>query len=305
MSEQIRIQHQNYEVEELSSMIEAQVMPIRRGVHVGNQEPHDLFVECYLPGGVDVLAADTINGNDRESKPRYIKLAPGNIPIAPERYKGKIVSSVPVMERVRSRTTGHGLGVEPLPGEAVEDFHMRAIAALEPNNEPILVSKFFAAHRQLYERVMHFSYRESEARRAVNEEGSLRETDQSPDHIGIFGLVDETPANEGLLPSLNAMMAMDMLTAMAAGSDASLHLGGSGMAAYSKDILRMFSVRRLAGKVASEAGISDKFTYLIADISNFNKRISLPEHISQHELLRQRGGSSYLTHRQGIMIENE
>lgn len=290
MSEQIRIQHQNYSISELSKVLDEESMPVRRGVHVGNQEPIDLVVECNLPSGVDVLAADTINGNDREAKPRYIKLAGGNISIAPERLKNKVVGMIPVMEDAHSRLRDHDLAERPMAGESVSAFHMRVIDALQPANQPVLVSEFFAAHRQLYEQTMQSAYKNDELSRMANSAGAIRDSQSPPQEVGVFGLQDKSSPLQGLLPSLNVMMAMDILTAIQKGADASMHLGGSGMALYSKDPARMFAVSRLVDEVRSELDLpAEPYTYLISDISSLADDVDTSSYISQHELLRDRG----------------
>ncbi|HTB48817.1 MAG TPA: hypothetical protein VK712_01910 [Verrucomicrobiae bacterium] len=283
MSELLNIKHANFSMEEVSLLISAETMPVRRGVHVGNQKPHDLAVECCLPPGVDVLAADTINGNDRVSRPRYIKLFGGEITLAAEKYRSKIVCAIPLKENIQEELNEHRIPIMPRADETIADLHLRAILELNPNNPPIRVSKFFTRHRTLYQATVEATAKEFQGSRIVNE------TECSPQEVGIFGLEDASPKTSGLVPSINVMMAMDILTAAQQGFNASLHLGGSGMAEYTREPKRMASLSKVIGRVASEIGFKLRsHTYLISNINGFSEGLDPAVYTSQYELLRSR-----------------
>ncbi len=288
MSEFLNITHQDFSLEEVSQLVTDGV-PVRRGVHVGNQKPHDLVVECHLPKGVDVWAADTINGNDRRSRPRYIRFFDCEIPLAADKYRTKMVTTIPIKEHLHDKLIEQGLSVLPQPDETVAAFHMRAILALEPANPPVLVSEFFAQHNRLYRAVVGAAANMGERMRTVTAEGSIRETTSLPQAVGIFGLDDSTSSNSGILPSLNVMMVMDILTAVQAGADRSLHLGGSAMAEYTGESERMACVGKLVAKVAHEMGFDlPKYAYVICDVTSFGNSVDPRTYTSQYELLRSR-----------------
>lgn len=284
------VQYSNPEnrLEEINEIISSNTVPVRRGTHIGNQEPHDLYIELELPKGVDVIASDTINGNDRDSQPRYIVLPERKIPLFAAKEKNKIVGSLAIRDDIDEIIGDRYLAQRPQPGENILEFHSRVLDYIDPNNKQVLMSEFFAGYSDLYRATMQSDFAINRQVRKVDGEGKITICDSKfPEKLGIFGMEDASSKFHGALPSLNVMIAMDVLISNALGHEQTIHLGGEGMAKYMNDNQRLKEITRIITRACAELDYcvepytSHTYNYIDA---TFMGNLLKDQAVSQHHM---------------------
>jgi hypothetical protein len=285
--ETLLVEHPELTVGELCEMIENQNEPVRRSTHVGNQPPCELVIMTALPPGIEVTTVDTIRGNDNYSKPHDVVLDGGSLPLC-ERSgsKGMLVGSIAVSkvgDPKQADPRVNELVVAPRIGESLASFHTRALEALNPTNTPTPMSDFFAREPEILTAAMQAV----ESTRAATATGHIINQGISIAEVGVFGIDDITPTTEGAMPSLDVMLAMDVLLSIAQDAERTVHLGSVDMVKYTRDTQRMQTVAQLITKVCMELGMKIRpHRYDIVDITGLGNIVSTATHASQHQLLR-------------------
>ena len=291
--DRITVEHPEMTIGELSELVEAGTERIVRSVHPGNQTLRNLLIITALPPGIEVMEVDSVQGNDPHSQPDKIILDGATIPLCTRKEaKGKIVRSITI-SKIGEEQGGdprvNELVVTPCLGETLTEFHARALDRLYPHNPPIAMSQRFAQRLDILQAAMCCAIETGEAQRTAEPDGTIIPVSvQTARHKGIFGIEDNSPTNEGLLPSLVTMMALDIATsALVHRTERTIHLGGEDMARYTRDPKVMNKVVALALRIAAELeeGI-DEHSYQIVDIRGLNRLVSSATHASQHQLLR-------------------
>ncbi|HVW23466.1 MAG TPA: hypothetical protein VHB51_03230 [Candidatus Saccharimonadales bacterium] len=239
-----------------------------------------------FPKGIDILAVDTVMANDAYTRPNTVHLNGEPIPLCQRKEaKNKVVGAVAINGDCLPKNPN--LICQPHSGEKLTDFHARAITALAPKNEPLLMTEFFTQNSELFRATMLASAQTGEIRRRVTADGTIEPLDgRTPN--GIFGMEDESPSTEGALIPLNGMMALDMAISIALGADKTTHLAGPHMREYTRDPRRMAEVGRLLRQTLSSLGLTAaSHCYEVVDITGLASLPSGSAHTSQHELLRQ------------------
>lgn len=262
----------------LARHIETNVEPVRRSSHVGNQPAMELAIMAGLPVGVDVLLVDTIQGNDRYSRPnQIIRTGTAEQLVSNRRSSGHVVGSLVAADRQQS----------------LSDIHQRALDSLPLNNRPVAMMEYFGKHPQVLGAVVSACVELGHATRRVEPGGKIT---QSQSHVDgpIYGL----DADHGTLLPLNGMMAMDALLSHEAGSDSTLHLAGPDMVRYTLDVARMKEVGEVMTRACSNLGVIQRpHRYRVLNAQNLGV---IPEQ-SQHELL-ETGRTVDLSHAENNLL---
>ncbi len=290
MNSMVMIEHPELSVGQLCQEIRNPTAPIKRSTHVGNQPPHELLLMTEFPTGIGILMVDTIQGNDRYSLPRDIILDRERVLLcSKQEASGRVVGSIAVSKDEVPEDLD--LCCEPEFGESLSAFHSRAINLLKPNNAPETMSAHFARHPSILRTALNQIHLHGETMCRVDDTGRISICgDESVDQVGVFGMNDESPPTEGLLPPLNGMMVIDMLiSAVALDSDKTIHLAGPDMIRYTRDRTRMENVGMIIGKTAAELGVLvSNHCYQVVDITGLKRVVPTATHASQHQLLRAR-----------------
>lgn len=286
----ILISHPELTRDELCGRITNADSPVRRSTHVGNQPAHELVLQCDMPPGIEILAVDTIQGDDKYSNPRKLRgIAEEPALASSKQAGGRLVGAIAVQTEVEDAPC------PPKRGEMLGSFHMRALAALRPANMPVQLSTFLNHHRGVYEPAMHIASGQGELKRCVDENGKVLPLSQGLGQTGLFGIKDSSSKGAGALPSLNTMMAVEMTVTMASGAERTLHLAGPDMVRYTCDEARMAQVCRLAQQTAAELGVrTARHIYEVADITHLAMDVDTKVYASQHSLLLSRLAVSHI-----------
>lgn len=290
LNNRLVIEHPALTVGQLSEQISCPSAPIKRSTHVGNQPPHELLLMLDFPPGIDIGMVDTIQGNDKYSSPRDIILDRERLPLcSKQEASGRVVGSIAISKV--ELPTDLTLACSPELGETLSEFHARAISMLQPNNQPQVLSAQFARHPEIMRAAMGQTHALGEVLCRADSSGRIVMCgDEEIEDVGVFGLLDESPINEGVLPPLNGMMATDILiSAIGLNADKTIHLAGPDMIHYTRDQLRMNRVETIIAKTAAELGvIVAGHCYQIVDITGLRRIVPMATHASQHQLLRAR-----------------
>jgi hypothetical protein len=235
-----------------------------RSPHVGNVNPSELQLVlgiCSLGGSMQLEMVDTIRGDDSYSNPRVAILGEQTIPLASRNYaKSRVVGACAV--------DPDGLAylqtISPIfdlpPPSTLKALHLAALKQAVPSSAQIKASSEFFAEigPQAYSLVLQEATEQIERPlRHVDADGRILPVDsRSTDFTDIFGV--GTNPNQGLLPPLEAMLAIEVIKVLQAarGSDARLtHIAGPDMIRYTKVDEVMSPVKRIAERVLAELGM--------------------------------------------------
>lgn len=252
-------------VGDLMKHVEADIEPVRRSSHIGNQPAMELAIMAGLPPGVDVLLVDTIQGNDRYSRPNQIIRVDST---------GQLISNAKSNGRVVGSLQTNAIGETPEP---IIDIHQRALDSLPLRNRPVAMMKYFSGHPEILGAVMTACVESAQATRHVQPDGKIERVIPA-DVTTIYGF----ESSHGVLLPLNGMMAMDALISHEAGSDSTLHLAGPDMIRYTLNATRMGEVNDVMARACAHLGVIQRpHRYRVLSANGLGV---IPEQ-SQHQLL--------------------
>lgn len=264
----IHIENPVLTIGELARHIESGSEPVRRSTHVGNQSARELAI-MSLPPGVDVLAVDTIKGDDRYATPHTIR-----------RSKEEIITLLS-----RSKASRHIVGslvaTDPYDdiNKSLTAIHQGVLDELSLNNKPIAMMKFFRAYPEALGAMISACVETGQLRRYVHHDGTIRDSSHEDDTSIVYG--KSAAVTSGALLPLNGMMALDMVVSTLKGSDTTMHLGGADMIRYTQDNERRQEVSKLFSHTLSALGMrAVRHRYKVVDV----RGLAVSDHVSQHEL---------------------
>lgn len=237
----INAESEKMTVKKLINTIESRSVPVRRSTHVGNQPPRELAIMAGLPGGVDVLMVDTIQGSDPYTRP-YQLIMNGST----QNLRSKSSSE--------GRVVGSLSAVDPndLETKTLTEIHQQGLDRLVLSNRPVTMMRFFNQYPDTLSAVVEACSQTSQVTRSVDINGKIS---NSTDGVrSIFG----APDSHGLMLPLNGMMAMDMIISENMGSDSTIHLGGLDMIKYTKDAQRMAQVSEIFDTACAVLGLKSR-----------------------------------------------
>jgi hypothetical protein len=290
--EMICTEHPELTIGQLCDEIRRPSGPVKRSTHAGNQPPRELALAVHFPAGLEILAVDTITGADSYTVPCDIRLDNVLMPLCERKHAKSRVAGALVVTNAQLESCEVGLVCMPKVGEHALDFHMRALAELSPNNMPVGMTTLFAEHAELYRATMEaaIGHEDNHARLASGSCSIGMVTDPQLTESGVFGCSDESPPDCGVMPSLNVMMAVDILLSHQRGADQTLHLGAGDMVRYTRDQRRMREVGTIARRASAALGLGlTSHCYKVPDIRGLDEIFPTATHASQHQLLRAGG----------------
>jgi hypothetical protein len=283
MEQLIQTHHPELTIGELHRAIEAKRRPVRRSPHIGNIPSKDLAVMTGLPPGVEVLMVNTIQGDDKVTKPYVTRLSKDREVSLTSRSaaSGRVIGAVAI--KLLDQNI-HTLPVAPTSGQSIADYHQEALGRLQLSNQPINMMDRFNQHPDMLRATLEACKEQGCLHRRVGEDGKIH-SDKDVDFQveGIYGIHDSTPTHRGVLLPLNGMMTIDMLLSEEEGSPETLHLGGGDMVCYTRDAERMQEVGQIKSRAAALLGrCALPHCYIVQDCRGL--AVITPE-VSQHELL--------------------
>lgn len=238
---------------------------IYRSPHVGNVNANELRLLLGLSNSgatVQLQMVDTIRGDDRYANPRVALVGGTSIALASRNYaQSRIVGASIVSVDGLSKLSNFGIGfTDPADAATLKTLHLSAMRQVLPERTTMNASSayFATAGTLAYEAMLQSTARIlSRPLRTIDCEGKIRQIDELPKgELDIYGL-GANPMS-GLLPSLEGMMAMEVVTKVMAtqGADARIvHVAGPDMIRYTKLEDVMKPVETIANSVLKELGI--------------------------------------------------
>lgn len=229
-----------------------------RSPHVGNVNNEDLSLIKGL-GAMDARIqlelVDTIRGNDSFSQPRVAVVGLQNIVLASNKHAGRVVGSCQVKDEGIKELQALGVRIDSEAG-TLKAVHVEALKQALPNTSVTPSTEFFGQiGPDVYEMILRESEKVvSRPLRMVTATGKIADATDELDFSNIYGL----GSNEGLLPPLEAMMAIEVVKKVLEneGRDSQIiHIGGASMTQYTKEEGIMKPVEDIANRVLSDLGI--------------------------------------------------
>lgn len=245
---------------------------IHRSPHVGNLNNQELslaFGIGALGGTVQLELVDTIQGDDRYSNPRAVIVGNQNIGLVSRRQaKNKIVGSCHVEPGAFDSLVEAGIRLDPTL-MTLKQLHASALEqVLPPSVSVVSSSESFAEIGSVpYGLVMQAAARVIDRPiRQVAANGKLKEASLTDVGQSIYGIGPD--CDEGLLPPLEAMMAIEIIKKVIDdnGVDGQIvHVAGPDMIRYTKDDHIMQPAEQIAQRVLSELGAPEgiKIDYVV------------------------------------------
>ncbi len=277
-----------------------------RSPHVGNVNSKELGLVLGLSAigaRMQLELVDTIRGNDSYSQPKVAVVGLQKVALASNKHAGRIVGSCQAKpEGVEQLST---LGIDlPEATTDLKQLHVNSLMQALPGSVEVTPSTEFFAQigDEAYEIVLREAAKTIDRPlRRVQSTGKIDQAVDSVDFSNIYGLGSEP--REGLLPPLEAMMAIEVIKQLLEneGSDSQLiHIAGPDMIEYTKDNSIMKPVENIVNRVLSDLGMSGSICcdYVVPCMSkilqsdNFDPVVG-EETASQYDVLvsRQSAGS--------------
>lgn len=275
---------------------------IYRSPHVGNingDELNLIFGVCEMGGSMQLEMVDTIRGDDKYSNPRVAIIGERAVALASRNYaKSRIVGSCEV--NFEDAELANSLGVtldEESPGLTLKNLHISSLEQILPNNVRVTPSTEFFAEigNQAYRLVLRETANTIDRPlRRVDSAGKIKEVDnEAADFTDIYGLGEKS--EEGLLPPLEAMMAIEVLKTILSGNGNDgqiVHVAGADMVKYTQLEEVMQPVETISKRALSDLGIPGnvQIDYVVpyrgTMLASDNFDLHLPASVrSQYDLL--------------------
>ncbi len=242
-----------------------------RSPHVGNLRSEDLGLILGLgemDADVQLELVDTIRGSDNYSQPRVAIVGLKNVVLASNKHAGRVVGRCEAKPEGVQELKSLGISVAE-SDKTLKQLHINSLKQVLPDNVQVTPSTEFFGRLDgvVYETILRESMNVLDrSLRCVNESGKINQAPLELDFSNIYGL-GENP-NEGLLPPLEAMMAIEVIKKIleSEGQDNQIvHIAGADMIRYTKDISVMQPVEDIVNRVLSDLGVSDNlyFDYVV------------------------------------------
>lgn len=233
---------------------------IYRSPHVGNVNNEELSLALgigAMGGKIQLELVDTIRGNDSYSQPKVAVVGLQKITLASNKHAGRIVGSCEAKTEGVEQLKSIGIAVSN-EAETLKDIHVESLRLALPGSTTVTPSTEFFEQigPDVYEMVLRASEEVvSRPLRQVTDTGRIEEV------VGPinFGSIYGPKNNRGLLPPLEAMMAIEIIKKVTEneGNDSQIiHIGGASMTQYTKESGIMQPVEDIANNVLSTLGIS-------------------------------------------------
>lgn len=232
---------------------------IYRSPHVGNVNNQDLGLTMGLSamgGQLQLELVDTIRGSDNFSQPKVAMVGLQKVVLSSNKHAGRIVGSCEAKVEGIERIRALGIDVDPA-AITLKDIHVESLRKALPEGVSVTPSTEFFGQigADIYEMVMRESEKVvSRNLRTVTATGRIEDATDAIDFSRIYGL----DSAEGLLPPLEAMMAIEVIKKVLenGGCDNQIvHIGGDSMVQYTKLEGTMQPVEDIANRVLSDLGV--------------------------------------------------
>lgn len=233
-----------------------------RSPHVGNVNSQELglvFGLSAIGARMQLELVDTIRGNDNYSQPKVAVVGLQKIVLASNKHAGRIVGSCQAKPEGVEQLSSLGIDV-PEATSNLKQLHVNSLRQALPESTEVTPSTDFFAQigDEAYEIVLRETVKTIERPlRFVQSTGKIDQVIGNADFGNIYGLGDKP--EEGLLPPLEAMMAIEVIKQALEneGNDSQLiHIAGPDMIKYTKDSSIMKPVENIVNRVLSDLGVS-------------------------------------------------
>lgn len=245
----------------ITNMIEGNEI-LYRSPHVGNLNNAELSLALgigAMGGSMQLELVDTIRGNDKYAIPRVAIAGMNRVILARNRHAGRIVGSCIASPEGIKQLSELGAAVKSAEETSLKQLHLNSLRQILPDSvEAVPSTEYFSRiGAEAYEMVLRESQKVVERPlRFVLPSGKIIEVQDESNMSNIYGLGDNR--NEGLLPPLEAMMAIEIVQKALDnnGSDGTLtHIAGPDMIQYTKMEEVMQPAKVIADRVLSSLGM--------------------------------------------------
>lgn len=244
---------------------------IYRSPHVGNVNGSELGLVLGLSAmdaSMQLELVDTIRGNDSYSQPRVAIVGLEKIVLASNKHSGRVVGSCQSKTEGIQQLESIGIAV-PESTTTLKQLHVDSLRQVLPDNVEVTPSTEFFG--QLSDNVYKTILKEAAAilgrpLRSVQDTGKIEQTVEPADFSNVYGLGSNP--NEGLLPPLEAMMAIEIVKKVLESESEDnqiVHIAGVDMIRYTKNPSIMQPVEEIVARVLSDLGMSNNlcFDYVV------------------------------------------
>lgn len=284
----LHIEHPTLTFAQLRELAEGK--SVERSGHVGNQNLAELALATNLPN-LQIIHVDTINGTDRYADPARLHVSGKVHRLTPGSASNKIVGALPITAQRMAEISELHPALKELAGLAgAAAVHQVSIGLCPRIARPMLLSELICSGGELSAALMEQLHAQKLIRRTVDEGGTIAPFGEqaSLQTTGIFGLPDETAANQGALLPLEGMLALDILRSLQAGHDTVHHLAGPDMRTYTKNVELMQPVgQAIDGTLALLGQRAVDARFVVIDITNVPAIVDpAQQHVaSQYDLI--------------------
>lgn len=233
-----------------------------RSPHVGNVNGEELglvFGLSAVGAKIQLELVDTIRGSDSYSQPKVAIVGLQKVTLASNKHAGRVVGSCQAKPEGVEQLSSLGVDV-PETITDLKQLHVDSLRQALPGNIKATPSTEFFAQigNEAYEVVLREAVKTIDRPlRCVQSTGKIDQVIDNIDFSNIYGLGSKS--QEGLLPPLEAMMAIEVIKQLLEneGDDSRLiHIAGPDMIKYTKDSSIMKPVENIINRVLSDLGMS-------------------------------------------------
>ncbi len=236
---------------------------VYRSPHVGNVNNSELslmFGLSEMGAMVQVELVDSIRGDDRYSRPQVALIGDSAITLASRNSaKSRVVGGCEPKPEAVDELIALGVKVDTELSPTLRSLHVGSLEQAVPESVSITVSsEYFATMGQMaYKMVLEEAQKVVDRPlRNVDSQGKPREVSGEHTLDNIYGLGDNP--GEGLLPPLEAMMAMEVVKKLIDNNSQDgqiVHVAGPDMIRYTREDGIMGRVETIAQNVLSGLAI--------------------------------------------------
>ncbi len=233
-------EHPIVTIDELETVVSQH--DVRTSPHVGNlnQQTNPHYIALAM-AGVRLEMVDTIMSNDKSGQPL-------------EKIQDGVYTRLSQAGQSKAKKhTPSALTIDEEPGRSLTDVHMQPLRQLDPS--AMTSSEYFASVGQdiygeggVYQAVIQSTSTLLRLARdgMVSSDPTKRKVGIGAKTLGVYGVEDVSGKLSGLMPSLEAMMAIEVVDACLTGEQEVHHIGGKDMTEYTKNEVLMQKVNTVA-----------------------------------------------------------